>query len=144
MNQDKYNQLVEECTKFRAAIEECKYNIGIDWFKHFPLGCCQDTSLILAKYLHAKGFGISYVVSGWRGRKSHAWLELDGVIIDITADQFEEVSEKVIVTKKSKFHNSFEDKEKPVPYNQLLTGSNFGDFDLFNAYAIIWKKINSV
>ena len=141
MNQDKYNQLVEECTKFRAVIEECKYNIGIEWFKDFPEGCSQDTSLILAKYLHAKGFGIPYVVSAEKESGSHMWIELDNYIIDITADQFEEVSEKVIVTKKSKFHNSFEDKEKPIPYNQLLTGSNFGDFDLFNAYAIICAHI---
>ena len=142
MNRDTYNQMVEECTKFRLAVEECKDNIGIDWFKDFPLGCCQDASLMLALYLHRKGFGVAELVSGSKGRNSHAWLELDGLIIDITADQFKEGKEKVIISKKSEFHNAFKNDGNRTLYNQMLTGAYWGDEALFNAYDIISKKIN--
>lgn len=141
MSKDKYNQIVEECIKFRVAVEECINDIGMEWFNHFPLGCCLDTSLMLAKYFHAKGFGISELVSGCRENKSHAWLELDGLIIDITADQFDEVSEKIIVTKESEFHDSFNYERKRNAYNKSLTGSNFGDAYLFSAYPVICSHI---
>ena len=140
MNQDTYNLILEECKQFRLSIEECKNKIGLDWFKDFPNGCCGDTALLLGKYLHEKGFGIPYYVSGWMGKKSHAWLELDGLIIDITADQFENISETVIVVRESDFHEEFKEVEK-VLYNVLFSGENFGDFDLLNAFFIISKTI---
>lgn len=39
-------------------------------------------------------------------RGSHAWLQLNGVIVDITADQFPDFNAKVIVTTKSDWHES--------------------------------------
>ena len=38
----------------------------------------------------------------------HAWLELDGVIIDITADGFDPNAAEVIVEENSKWHEKFE------------------------------------
>ena len=48
---------------------------------------------------------------GINGRHSHAWLEADGVIVDITADQFPEVDDKIIVTSHSDWHGTFEREE---------------------------------
>lgn len=137
-----YEQIKRECLLFREAVEKNKDCIGIEWFKDFPRGCCQDVSLILALYLHKKGFGIAEVVSGWRGNKSHAWLELDDMIIDITADQFDDVNERVLVTTNSKFHEEFKEDKTRALYNQMLTGANFFDVELFNAYDIILKEIS--
>src|SRR5690606_14776331 len=39
---------------------------------------------------------------------SHAWLYRDGLIVDITADQFPEVVSKVIVTTDSPWHRTFD------------------------------------
>lgn len=41
--------------------------------------------------------------------EDHAWLERDGMIVDKTSDQFEDLSEKVCVTPDSSaWHDSFD------------------------------------
>ena len=81
----------------------------------FPNGCCDDASLLLAAYLTDHGFAGALRVHGeYGGEKSelssHVWLELDGWIIDITADQvpFERYGlPGFIVEKQSEFHATF-------------------------------------
>lgn len=54
-------------------------------------GACAIGSMILYKILRAIGLPATFVVGCYsRGihRSSHAWLELDGEIIDVTATQF--------------------------------------------------------
>lgn len=52
------------------------------------------------------------LVTGLRGahlEKSHVWLERHGLIVDITADQFEcEIKESVIVTDNSSWHEGWQ------------------------------------
>jgi hypothetical protein len=101
-------------TAFRDAIEGCDRGaLGIS-FQHFPAGSCGDVVPLLGTFLQDQGTGIFSYVLGMRGeapnQQSHAWLERDGVIVDITADQFEEMTERVIVTKQSAWHQSFEQK----------------------------------
>ena len=60
----------------------------------FPKGCCEVASDLLAQYLlengiHTKSFHGEYIYEDLMDRFPHTWLETDeGVIIDITADQF--------------------------------------------------------
>lgn len=59
----------------------------------FPRGACGHASELLAYYLR-KQFGIAPVLvcqdagglGGWHG--GHAWLEWNGLAIDVTGDQF--------------------------------------------------------
>lgn len=54
-------------------------------------GACAIGSMILYKILRSIGLPATFVVGWWqRGchRTPHAWLELDGEIIDVTATQF--------------------------------------------------------
>lgn len=61
--------------------------------------------------------GFQYVL-GLRGdqqlnsRHSHAWLEGQSLIVDITADQFQEFPHKVFVGASSDFHSTFEVEER--------------------------------
>lgn len=41
-----------------------------------------------------------------KGFDRHVWMVLDGISIDITADQFPGISEKVIVSRQSEWHDS--------------------------------------
>lgn len=143
MKQDVQKQLMHECIKYRKAIENNKDKLEMWWFHKFPNGCCSDTSLMLGRYLDDKQYGKAYHVSGILGHNSHAWLELDGWIIDITADQFAEVDESIIVAKETYFHNRFEDVEKVI-YSELFTGKNFGDIALLKAYGIIKQAIGDM
>jgi hypothetical protein len=80
----------------------------------FPHGSCSDAADLLGTYLSERQFGEFEYVSGERQcpsdptrRHSHAWLEQGSLIIDITADQFEEANDPVLVTRDSVWHCSW-------------------------------------
>ena len=81
-------------TKFRKAIEKTDKTLLPEQFEPFPKGCCWDVAALLAHYLDANDQGPFKLITGERKSLSdvnwqtHAWLEKDGFIIDISADQF--------------------------------------------------------
>ncbi len=103
---DIYNLFIESL-KLRKAIEKCDKNQIPNSFESFPKDCCRDAHLILSKYLIEKGLGEFDLILGMRWKKSHAWLLQNKIILDITADQFDDQKEKVIVTTNSKWHDAF-------------------------------------
>jgi hypothetical protein len=109
-------------TEFREAIERCpRHRLPIT-FTEFPRGACGDAVLLLAKYLERNGHaGFAYVL-GMRSGGSHAWLSRDALIVDITADQFEDQSQSVIVDTCSIWHASFrlhpEDQQHPADFEK--------------------------
>jgi len=93
---------------FRRAIERANpVTLGIT-FTHFPHGSCGDAAILLGTYLEANGIDDLKYICGQRGNRFHAWLERDGLVIDITADQFEDCSRPVIVEQDSKWHQNFD------------------------------------
>lgn len=109
---DKIRQLA---TEFRLAIEACtEVRKLIYTLKDFPSGSCGDATLLLAKYLEENGCGkFSYYLGG-RSKHSHAWLQRGNLIVDITADQFEDQTQSVIVTVDQGWHSHFDGKEEHV------------------------------
>lgn len=93
----------------RARLEGADLSRAHECFRSFPRGACGATCDVLATVLERR-FGVRplwvntdvYEGEVWRG--SHAWLEVDGVTIDITADQFGEAP--VIVTRHSPWHDT--------------------------------------
>lgn len=92
------------------------------WFENYPRGCCGDTCNLFARFLAEKGIQAKYVW-GVRGEQSHAWLEYNGWVIDLTADQFPEISEKIVITKDKKWYSKFKGQRK-----------SYNDFYQFNGY----------
>lgn len=100
-DEDLIIELVQECARrFRRALERG----GLEWvaFRDFPNGACGDTCELLGEYLRDCSFGDWLYVSG-SGNSSgelstHAWLEREGINVDITGDQFDECDEPVVVT----------------------------------------------
>ena len=88
-------ELYQLVAKFRNAIEQALSADEFDndpGFIGFPSGRCACASELLAKYLHENGVE-TYYMSGQHGygweSQNHAWLEtFDGLVIDITRDQF--------------------------------------------------------
>jgi hypothetical protein len=102
-------ELKSAATKFRLAIERCDRRRLSDAFQDFPKGSCSDAALLLRAFLQDQGLGTFQYLLGWRDgnngrRRSHAWLAAGGLVVDITADQFPEIDEKVIVTENSGWH----------------------------------------
>ncbi|MBG6886106.1 MULTISPECIES: hypothetical protein [Pseudomonas aeruginosa group] len=77
--------------------------------KKFPSSCCGAVSVLLGDYLK-KQFGLpaEYVQAIMDG-KPHGWVELDGVVIDITSDQFEGRS-SVFIAAKDSWYDSWEEE----------------------------------
>ena len=93
---------------FRKAIIDSN---GADLisFDDFPTGSCGDASILLGEYLYELGHGEWTYRSGFRevGVQSHAWIERNGWLLDITADQFDEISESVWLTRDRSWHEQF-------------------------------------
>jgi hypothetical protein len=123
-------QTIEFHTKqFRTALENCPKKLLPITFEYFPKGSCGDACLLLAKYLQNMECGtFDYVCGVIKENKenrfqSHAWLQKDGLIIDITADQFEGVENSVIITENSTWYNQFK-----------VDDVHIADYDIYDGY----------
>lgn len=106
-------KLEQLAVEFRDGIERLIASdtmISTYGFKaRFPYGQCLNSSQMLATYLKEKGIQEVSVISGTIGNtESHAWVTVKDVIVDITADQFEEYTyPKVFVAVQSPLHSSY-------------------------------------
>jgi hypothetical protein len=124
---------------FRSAVAKLTpFEQRFASLRGFPTGCCRDASFLLARMLdRCFGFTAIEYVWGSRGAEAdwhtHGWLEIDGWIVDVTADQFPEVSLPVIVARpdSSQFHTSFQcQKRTPYPDFWSFHEEAASDFDL--------------
>lgn len=108
MNDEEMGRVRAVATAFRSAIEKCKPRLTYIVFKDFPHGACGDTCDLLGRCLEEHGLTGWAYVSAQRGERTHAWLEKkNGVIVDITADQFDDAECSVIVTTDDSWHRQF-------------------------------------
>jgi hypothetical protein len=57
-----------------------------------------------------------------RTYRGHGWLEQNGLIVDITADQFPEVDKPVIVADNSQWHETFKRQKSYKPHIDAVEG----------------------
>lgn len=97
-------------TRFRAALDEVeRQHWARIYIQNFPSGSCGHCSELLALYLSERfDIALEYVcklaVNTQDLSASHAWLEWNGLIIDITGDQFG--WPPVIVSRTSEVHSA--------------------------------------
>jgi hypothetical protein len=107
--------------RFRACLDLVPRGELPFTMSYFPSGACGDTSLLLGAYLADNGFKDFRYISGDRGSKdantwtSHAWLACGSLVVDITADQFDDAPVAVIVAAPSPWHQTFEEFEEDHP-----------------------------
>ncbi|MEZ8899766.1 hypothetical protein [Vibrio alginolyticus] len=85
--------LYEEAVWVRRKIESV---VGKGWFyfgSDFPINACKHASMLFCYHLIQKGYSkpifLVFGVSKKRGGEvGHWWVESDGTLVDITADQF--------------------------------------------------------
>ncbi|MEG2740467.1 hypothetical protein [Clostridium sp.] len=124
-------KLIKEiATKFRFVLQEFNDDYILC---DFPLGCCGDTSKLLGYYLKQEKNIQTIYVSGGSGH--HAWLEYEGYIIDLTADQFDNVNEKVIISDDITWYKDKYDNFERREIDEL------GNDRLEKLYRIIKNKI---
>ncbi|CAN7705915.1 hypothetical protein [Mesorhizobium sp. LjNodule214] len=111
---------IRECAqRVRAALARLKPEELPIGLKLFPRGACGDACLILGAALQDKALGNFRYVCGLThkdgGNESHAWLVGEGLIIDITADQFMDGMPAVFVESASDWHDRWDDVTEPGP-----------------------------
>lgn len=136
--------LEEAATLFRKAIESIHYSefpVECQLRYSFPGGACGDTSLLLGKYL-LEHYNIdceyvcgSCLIEG-KENSTHAWLEKSDFKIDITADQFDDINERVIVSKSHSLYVYYE-------FDESRKISEYFPLELVSSYQIIVRKIES-
>ena len=103
-------KIINVATQFRRAIKKSREDLP-ECMRRFPHGACLDTSTLLAAYLEDNGCGeFELLAVRWPNNDlgTHAWLEKGGWIVDITADQFNDVEKAVLVTQDHSWHNRFD------------------------------------
>lgn len=133
---------------FRKAIVNALLNREFsrkDRMSNFPYGCCDDSCDLLAYYLYDRFQINTNQINGvYRDSipeeiTNHAWLLLDDIIIDITADQFSSLIENdngVYVGVETEFYQLLEDKQTLLNYDIRE------DQRLWNDYQIILKYLD--
>lgn len=99
-------------SRLRAAFDAAADLVSVS-FALFPRGACGDAAILLGQYLEDSGLGVWTYVSGSARADTpvhgtHGWIEQDGVIAEITADQFDDVTTPVIVTTDRRWHDQFQ------------------------------------
>lgn len=108
-------EIKQAAKEFRSAIEKCSHHLGIS-FETFPKGSCGDVAVLLGTYLNNLGYGeFQYMLGDYGSREdnswsSHAWIQSNSLVVDITADQFSEVDVKIIVSTTSFWHRLLKGK----------------------------------
>ena len=143
--------------KFRTAIEKAKVAGEFDSylsFSRFPRACCGDASDLLAQFFLENKINSTYVWGNRyfdnpeEGTQSHAWLLVDGLIVDITGDQFMNdslyynYSLPVYVGTGDAFHSLFDVEERNM--HKFYGIENYGHMcqpRLFDLYRKIKKYI---
>lgn len=136
-------ELTRLAAVFRAALLACDKNALFITLQSFPNGACGDASYLLAKYFEDKGCGQFDYVLGKRRPNfySHAWLEKNRIIVDITADQFESIHDPVLVTSDHSWHHQFKEEDRHVADFERFDSSTVTN--LRSSYELVVKRIET-
>ncbi len=88
------NHLAEQT---RAYLEAHRETLDLPFLHSFPKNCCEIASLVLGYILKDAHPSIEFIVvkADRPGHGKHFWLEAEGKIFDITADQVDGISSPV-------------------------------------------------
>jgi hypothetical protein len=122
------DQLIEKIQdlslRFRRAIEATAPASLPVTFHRFPSGACGDATALLGQYLIDNGIEPVEYICGLKGGRSHAWVRVGDIVADITADQFPDVNEPVIVTRDLAWHQKYR-----------IDQAHAGGVDVYNDFA---------
>lgn len=111
------SEIRQAAIDYRRALAQMKHDAWPFGLSNFPSGWCKFASWILGRHLMAElGCAVPEYVFGDRGwpdnYQSHGWLECSGLIVDITADQFSDMDEPVVVVERSDWHITWSQRSR--------------------------------
>ena len=108
------DRLKSEATEVRRFLEGEGRELS-DFFRNFPIGACGNASDLLGEWIMEKHSLALEYVNGDRNGKSHGWLEIDGLAVDITSDQFPDGLGGVYCGELNDFFSSFKAQVRSTP-----------------------------
>ena len=138
-------QLRGEAVKVRHAIEATERDEKrAGNLARFPAQCCDHAMRILALHLSHLGFKELAKARGERRAGAvpdyHVWLVCQGVILDITADQFSEGQGPVVVTRRSSWHTAWKPERESLDEYRLSLWRD-GQGSVFDVYREILGQL---
>lgn len=144
--------LEELVSEFRESLQKLVSSgncFNLFFFKNYPFAACDNSSMLLARYLSEKGFPGAIRVLGDKGGLKgelggHVWLKLDGLLIDITGSQFEGYDQpEIVIAERDDFLSTFEvnGKIELADYRESSNLENRSDFN--DAYEAVITLINA-
>jgi hypothetical protein len=125
--------MIDIAKNLRLYFENNYLDIELPFIQKFPVGCCEIVTLALALAISKNKISNNYCVGKGYDRTNdlwHFWLEDNGCIIDITADQFGK--ELIYASNQNWIHKKFSDYEliEPVTFlaNNEIFLSNIKEF----------------
>lgn len=109
--------MIDSSKKVRDFFKKSNRNIDLPNFWRFPTDSCEGASLFLGNILKELfPESIILYIKGYNPNgRIHFWLNVDGLIFDITADQFPEVDIPIYASKVQPLETEFNDLEiRPI------------------------------
>jgi hypothetical protein len=144
-------KLIQIAKAFRDAFETVGRSYNCEPFPSFPEGCCLWASLFIGQFLLDE-----YNLSPQRvcaqchldsDAPGHHWIEVENIIIDITADQIKDdyqlPKEIVCDVGDSEWHNRWESKNTYLLFNGFLEYDKIALKNGENKISDIYKSIKS-
>lgn len=131
--------------RVRSLLEDPAYHKLYIGTHNFPSGSCRDASLILGACINESGLGDAKLLLGESDEgKTHAWLEHQNYILDITADQFDNNNYPSVLVEAAadftKNYLGFRITTTMDANEAALYG--YGDIDLINTYQRIKAQLS--
>jgi len=104
------NYLLKLACEFRRAFETVDLSRAPGVLPHFPRGCCGWATIFIGNFLQEEyGLLAQHVGADHRqiDGNSHEWLMVNGISIDITADQYPDAPSGIIVESDSQWHKGW-------------------------------------
>lgn len=141
------DQIRETAQRLRTAIERAREaEAPIPWLGRFPVNCCNFAANLLLLDLSDAGVtGLRRMlgtVCDARGDDvaSHVWVTTGDVVVDITADHFDQPA--VIVERGSEWHESLTDVKPFIARQDVPEGIRAADLDrLKQLYADVIEQL---
>jgi hypothetical protein len=113
MNSKDYLLMV--ATQFRDNFDRVDLSGAPSALVEFPVGCCSWAAYMIGHYLKYEKNMMPVeiqaerdAVEGDDGTDGHAWIAVGGINIDITSDMFGDSNDRVIVSEKSPWHDTWQ------------------------------------
>jgi hypothetical protein len=138
--------LMRAATAFRRAFESIDLSDAPGFLPKFPCGCCSWATWFLGHFLKYEcGLSPRRYHSASRDDDNHEWLVVEGIIVDITADQFDDCSDPIIVTRTSAWHEKWTNgKSADVkPIESYDVGTRFGEILPSEVYELIAQMVRT-